>query len=203
MLANDSFLPAHSSFEHHRVLISTFVLFMRTGIRCLTQYVFSFELLYLSPSSVSFSIFLFCCTNFYLFCSSSVFSVIFSFCTQIFTFAFCACSLSRCSYTLSLSFSLSHDFGSLFAVSFSFIPSFLFFLAFFISLTFLFLISRFLFFSFFGCLLPSFFYLYVFGSIFLFPVVFRSGGSLSYCFCCIVFFLFFPLSSISIFLSSR
>ena len=106
-------------FGHiYRVLISPVVHFMRTGTHCLIQDLFSllFELLYLSLSSVSFSIFLFSAVRSSI-SALQVFSliVIFSFCTKTFAFA-----LRLLTIALFLYF-LIHDFAFfLFSVLFSF-----------------------------------------------------------------------------------
>ena len=99
-------IPFYQHFHRlghiHPVLISNFILFMRTGIHCLTQDLFSLLLnCCLSCSSV-FSLchsFFFCWRSFIFFCSSSAFSIYF--------FSLRLLTISLFLYFLFLSFSLS------------------------------------------------------------------------------------------------
>ena len=119
-----------------QVLISTLILFMRTGIHCLTQDLFSL-LFWIVLSLPLFSFFLYLSFSVV---RSSIFSALQLFAlTVIFlNSSFCFCFLRLLTISLFMYF-LSNDFGCfLFAVPFSFILSLSFFLAFFLSLTFLF-----------------------------------------------------------------
>ena len=185
-----------------RDLISTFILFMRTAVHRLTQDLFS-HLLWTVVSLPPFFFFLylsyFCCAIFY-FCTSSVYRTVFFILHSNFCLCF-ALGHYLAVFVLSLSWS-----GFLYFCCFIFFHSIAFvffcFSSFFSCSLSFFLLSLTLYFSFLGCFFcfVFIFSFFCFWFIFLFPIVFLTVGSWCSCdFCCIVFFLFFPLSSFSSF----